>query len=117
MLLVHIISTEGYKVAIIVTCTWIDFSADMFYLLFLVCLTITTGHTLNTVYSWKQVEFELPNDSIRNGYIASRDYIPENNMPLGLAVWHKRMFVTVPRWKKGVLATLNSFSIDDNERK
>ncbi|KYM75455.1 Protein yellow [Atta colombica] len=88
---------------------------NMFYLLFLACLTITTGHTLNTVYSWKQVEFKFPNDIVRNEYKASGDYIPENNVPLGLAVWHKKMFVTIPRWKKGVLATLNSFSMNDNE--
>lgn len=81
----------------------------MLYLLFLACLATATGHTFNTVYSWKQVEFELPNDTIRNEYIASGDYIPNNNMPLGLATWHKKMFVTIPRWRNGVLATLNSF--------
>ncbi|XP_011708337.1 PREDICTED: protein yellow-like [Wasmannia auropunctata] len=87
----------------------------MFYLLFLAFLTTTTGHTFNTVYSWKQVEFKLPNDTIRNEYIASGDYIPENNMPLGLAIWRKTMFITVPRWKNGVLATLNSFSMNDDK--
>ncbi|EFN87184.1 protein yellow [Harpegnathos saltator] len=74
----------------------------------------TTGHTFDTVYSWKQVEYKLPNDSIQNEFIASGDYVPENNMPLGLAVWHKKIFVTVPRWKRGVLATVNSFSMDDS---
>jgi len=78
---------------------------------------MATSQTFNTVYSWKQVEFKLPNDTIQNEFIASGDYIPGNNMPLGLAVWHKKMFVTIPRWKKGVLATLNSFSMDDNKRK
>ncbi|XP_012524490.1 protein yellow [Monomorium pharaonis] len=87
----------------------------MFYLLFLVCLTVATGHTFNTVYSWKQVEFKLPNDTIQNEHIISGDYIPENNMPLGLAIWHEKIFTTIPRWKKGVLATLNSFSMSDNE--
>ncbi|EFN73253.1 Protein yellow [Camponotus floridanus] len=81
----------------------------MLYLLFLACLATATGHTFNTVYSWKQVEFKLPNDTIRNEYIASGDYIPDNNMPLGLATWHNKMFVTIPRWRNGVLATLNSF--------
>lgn len=89
----------------------------MFYLLFLACLATATGHTFNTVYSWKQVEFELPNDTIRNEYIASGDYIPDNNVPLGLATWHKKMFVTIPRWKNGVLATLNSFPMTDAARK
>ncbi|XP_011869929.1 PREDICTED: protein yellow-like [Vollenhovia emeryi] len=87
----------------------------MFYLLFLACLAIATSHTFDTIYSWQQVEFQFPNDTIRNKYIASGDYIPENNMPLGLAVWHKKMFVTVPRWKKGVLSNINSFSMDDDK--
>ena len=85
----------------------------MFHLLLLACLATATGHDFNTVYSWKQVEFKLPNRTIRNEYIASGDYIPNNNMPLGLAIWHEKMFVTIPRWKSGVLATLNSFSMSD----
>ncbi|XP_029678926.1 protein yellow-like [Formica exsecta] len=85
----------------------------MFYLLLLACLAMATGYSFNTDYSWKQVEFKLPNDTIRNEFIASGDYIPDNNMPLGLATWHKKMFVTIPRWKNGVLANLNSFSMVD----
>lgn len=89
----------------------------MFYLVLLACLaSVTSGHIFDTVYSWNQVEFKFPNDSVRNKYMASGDYIPENNMPLGLAVWKDRMFVTMPRWKKGVLATLNSFSMNDRTR-
>lgn len=89
----------------------------MFHLLLLACLATATGHDFNTVYSWKQVEFKFPNRTIRNEYIASGDYIPNNNMPLGLAIWHEKMFVTIPRWKSGVLATLNSFSMSDVARK
>lgn len=97
----------------------IDFRLpDMFYFLqLLACLTVATGHTFDTVYSWKQVEYKLPNDTIRNRFIASGDYVPENNIPLGLAVWNKKMFVTVPRWKNGVLATLNSFPLNDKSCK
>lgn len=81
------------------------------------CLTAATGHTFSTVFSWKQVDFKLPNDTIRNEYIASGDYVPENNMPLGLAIWHKKVFVTIPRWRNGVLATLNTLSTEDDARK
>ncbi|XP_014473983.1 PREDICTED: protein yellow-like [Dinoponera quadriceps] len=87
----------------------------MFYIL-LATLSVAAGHTFdtfNTVYSWKQVEYELPNDTIRNKLIASGDYVPQNNIPLGLAIWRDKMFVTVTRWKKGVLANVNSFSMHD----
>jgi len=91
----------------------------MFYLLLLVHLAVASDHIDNifdVAYSWKQLEFKFPNDSIRNELIASGEYIPGNNMPVGLAIWRKRMFITVPRWKKGVLATLNSFSMESNTR-
>ncbi|KAL0112547.1 hypothetical protein PUN28_012099 [Cardiocondyla obscurior] len=87
----------------------------MFYLLFLAYLATASSHTFDTVYSWKQVEFKFPNDTIRNEYIASGNYIPENNMPLGLGIWHEKMFVTIPRWKNGVLSTLNYFSKSDDK--
>lgn len=89
----------------------------MILLLLLICSITANGQVFNTVYSWKQVEFEFPNDIMRNEYIASGDYVPENNMPLGITVWHEKMFVTVPRWKNGVLATLNSFSTKNSTRK
>jgi len=94
---------------------WNSF-ADMLRLLFLAHLAAATGYTFDVAYSWKQVEFKFPNDSIRRELIASGEYIPENNMPLGLAIWRERMFITIPRWKKGVLATLNSFSMENGTR-
>lgn len=30
------------------------------------------------------------------------DYIPENNLPLGVDVFRNRLFLTLPRWKSGV---------------
>lgn len=85
----------------------------------LTSLSIVAGGSsryFNVTYSWKQVEYEFPNDTIRDALIESNDYIPNNNMPLGLAVWCDKMFITVPRWKAGVLSTLNSVSMRDKSR-
>jgi hypothetical protein len=38
-------------------------------------------------------------------------YIPENNLPLGLEVWKEKIFISLPRWKKGIPATLTTISM------
>jgi len=68
----------------------------MLKLLLLAHLALATDQVIfDIAYSCKQLEFKFPNDSIRNELIASGEYIPENNMPTGLATWRKRMFITV----------------------
>ncbi|KZC03773.1 Protein yellow [Dufourea novaeangliae] len=37
-------------------------------------------------------------------------------MPLGLEVWDDKIFITVPRWKNGVVSNLNYFSKDDKSK-
>lgn len=44
-----------------------------------------------------------------------RDFIPENNVPLGIDVHHSRLFITTPRWKNGVPATLNKIAYPSSE--
>ncbi|KAH8406403.1 hypothetical protein KR222_000114, partial [Zaprionus bogoriensis] len=34
------------------------------------------------------------------------DFIPKNNLPLGIDVYRNRLFITTPRWKDGVPASL-----------
>ncbi|KAH0953307.1 hypothetical protein HN011_002568 [Eciton burchellii] len=68
---------------------------DMLKLLLLAHLALATDQVFDIAYSWKQLEFKFPNDSIRNELIASGEYIPENNMPT---------------------ATLNSFSMESSTR-
>ncbi|XP_060802926.1 L-dopachrome tautomerase yellow-f-like [Amyelois transitella] len=64
----------------------------------------------NTLYKWKQIGFEYSTQMQRRRAILERSFIPENNLPLGLEVWGSRVFVTIPRWKKGVPATLATVS-------
>ena len=40
------------------------------------------------------------------------DYKQEDNLPLGLEVAGDRLFITVPRWKRGVVASLNYIKIN-----
>lgn len=64
------------------------------------------------VFSWRQVDFEFPDERTRRAAIASGEYVQANNLPLGLGVWRDKVFITVPRWKAGVASTLNYVRIE-----
>ncbi|XP_053607462.1 protein yellow-like isoform X2 [Plodia interpunctella] len=64
----------------------------------------------NTLYKWKQLDFEYSSPTQRRRALLDGSFIPENNLPLGLEVWGSRVFITNPRWKKGVPATLATVS-------
>jgi hypothetical protein len=65
------------------------------------------------LYAWKQLDFQFPNAAAREAAIASGDLIQKNNLPVGIEVWEDKLFVTVPRWKKGVPANLNYISLSN----
>ncbi|XP_034948272.1 protein yellow [Chelonus insularis] len=85
----------------------------MWYLSLLLTLSVVSCDPFETVFSWKQVAYNFPNDSVLNAYKASDDYIEGNNVPLGMNVWGDKLFITVPRWKKGVASNLNYISLSD----
>lgn len=51
-------------------------------------------------FHWKAIEFSW-DESAREAAISSGAYVPENNMPAGIARWKNKLFITIPRWKKG----------------
>ncbi|XP_056633830.1 protein yellow [Diorhabda sublineata] len=71
---------------------------------------------LDEVFEWKQVKFEWPTEEAEKVAIENGDYVPENNLPLGLVRWKDKLFVTVPRWKHGVAATLNYILLNTTEK-
>nr|XP_033324997.1 protein yellow-like [Megalopta genalis] len=79
-------------------------------------LAVARGHDFETLYSWNMVDFNFPSDSFRNELLSKGDYIPENNMPLGMHLWNDKIFITIPRWKKGVAANLNVISKNDESQ-
>lgn len=60
----------------------------------------------DTVYYWKQLDFAFPSEYDRRRALDTGDYVQKNNLPLGLEVYRDRVFVTMPKWKPGVPATL-----------
>ncbi|CAK1553083.1 unnamed protein product [Leptosia nina] len=65
-------------------------------------------------FQWKVIEFAW-DESAREAALASGAYVPENNMPAGIARWKQKLFITIPRWKKGVPASLNYININGNQ--
>lgn len=84
-------------------------------LLLLLALTtaVNCDQPFNTLFSWKQIDYNFLNDSMRKAYIESGDYVQDTAVPLGLNVWGDKLFITVPRWKKGVPANLNYINITE----
>lgn len=61
---------------------------------------------LNVAFQWRQLDFAFTSDQHRQDAIAKGEFVQENNLPLGLEVHDERVFITVPRWKSGVAASL-----------
>ncbi|XP_011194670.1 protein yellow [Zeugodacus cucurbitae] len=68
------------------------------------------------VNEWKYLDFEYPTYAQRQRAIAKREFVPENNLPLGIDVYGERMFITTPRWKDGVPASLSYLPYPPKER-
>lgn len=60
----------------------------------------------NIWYHWSRLDFAYPSDEDRHRAIVFEEFIPENNLPLGLEVYKDRLFMTMPKWKPGVPCTL-----------
>ncbi|XP_068620529.1 L-dopachrome tautomerase yellow-f-like [Battus philenor] len=86
-----------------------------FVLLPLLALFQLSGCLLPPKFQWKVLDFAWEGQQ-REAAIASHAYIPENNMPTGLARWKDKLFITVPRWKRGVPSSLNYVYVNGSQQ-
>lgn len=63
-------------------------------------------------FAWKEVDYTWNTPADREAAISDKSFIPEHNLPLGLARWKNKLFITVPRWKNGVASSLNYVDVD-----
>uniref|UniRef100_A0A8D8MGP4 Protein yellow n=4 Tax=Cacopsylla melanoneura TaxID=428564 RepID=A0A8D8MGP4_9HEMI len=64
-------------------------------------------------FRWKIIDFVFRDNRQRENLVRSNKFIPGNNLPLGIAIWRNKIFVTFPKWKTGIPVTLASFNMDD----
>ncbi|KAL5284321.1 Y-f.2 family protein [Megaselia abdita] len=67
-------------------------------------------------YAWKTMDYNWPSDEDRDAAIKRGFYNPESMVILGIDRWRDMLFVTVPRWRSGVVSTLNYISLFNTER-
>lgn len=74
---------------------------------------VASNDNLRVAYQWNQIDYEFPggNDD-RAEAIRSGAYVPQNVIPVGLEVYKKRLFLTLPRWKPGIPASLAYININ-----
>ncbi|KAK3596779.1 hypothetical protein CHS0354_038781 [Potamilus streckersoni] len=58
-------------------------------------------------YEFRHVDFTWSNKSMKEAYVANRTYVVENCLISGIKIYKGNVYVTVPRWRNGVPATLN----------
>lgn len=63
-------------------------------------------------FAWKEVDYTWNTPADKENALKDKTFIPDHNLPLGLARWKNKLFVTVPRWKNGVASSLNYVDID-----
>ncbi|XP_058062875.1 protein yellow isoform X1 [Anopheles bellator] len=77
--------------------------------------SMVDGVKLKEKFKWREVEFEWPSEQAKQNDLDSGKYIVHNNLPLGLERWRDKLFVTVPRWKSGVAASLTYVNVSDEQ--
>lgn len=71
------------------------------------------GVQLHVIREWKYLNFTWPNEESYTRAIMGQQYIPENNVIAGLKYFEGYYYLTLPRMKNGVPATLTRVSAMD----
>ncbi|XP_033763033.1 protein yellow-like [Pecten maximus] len=59
------------------------------------------------MHSFTTIDYVWPNDTARSKALENEDYIPHNNIISGIKTYKNNVYVTVPRWRRGIPSTLN----------
>ncbi|KAH8263762.1 hypothetical protein KR044_013410, partial [Drosophila immigrans] len=79
------------------------------------CVGLVAGKdNLRMAYGWREMDFKYGSPEERWSAIERGDFKPANVLPFGLEIYRNRMFVTLPRWREGVPASLAYFDLNDN---
>ena len=89
-------------------------SLCMCFVLFQGQASLELSHNATVVFKMPHVVYDWPNETAKEQYYSSGNYIIQNNIVTGIKVHNNKVFVTVPRWKQGVPSTLNVIKQSDD---
>jgi len=75
-------------------------------LLLLWAVSALGNDNLRVAYEWREMDFKYASPDQRWSAIERGEFKPANVIPFGLEVAGHRLFVTLPRWRSGVPASL-----------
>lgn len=67
-------------------------------------------NAFDVMFQWNIMDYEFPSANARANAIATRQFVPQNVIPLGVAVNNDRIFVSTPRWNDGEKFLLSEIS-------
>lgn len=67
---------------------------------------VHSNDNLRVAFEWKEIDFKYANAEERWSAIERYEFKPNNVIPFGIEVYQSRLFVTLPRWRDGVPASL-----------
>lgn len=80
----------------------------------LVVASVSANDNLRVAYQWKQMDYDYRTEDERQEAIQTGSFQPEHVIPVGLEVYKTRLFITLPRWKTGVPASLAYIDLNEN---
>ncbi|KAI8042554.1 protein yellow [Drosophila gunungcola] len=86
-------------------------------LLLLWAVVALGNDNLRVAYEWREMDFKYASPDQRWSAIERGEFKPANVIPFGLEVAGHRLFVTLPRWRAGVPASLAYLDLNDTSSK
>ncbi|EDV56656.1 protein yellow [Drosophila erecta] len=86
-------------------------------LLLLWAVSALANDNLRVAYEWREMDFKYASADQRWSAIERGEFKPANVIPFGLEVAGHRLFVTLPRWRDGVPASLAYLDLNDTSSK
>lgn len=77
-----------------------------YYLCVFLFSSINAQSNFHVIRQWKYVNFTWPSEEIYKAAVSKGMYIPDNNIIAGIKYFEDHFYITLPRMKSGVPATL-----------
>lgn len=75
------------------------------------------ANNLELKFQWKTIDFDYETADLRQNAIDKQTFIPNNVIPIGLDIYKDRLFLSLPRLKHGVPATLAYINLTEVDQK